>query len=73
MLKTSFVSSAMVAAIAQAVNTREFVHKVTSDLIDERSALAQTSAELEAEGCGDTPRGAPVAYLGPSKHAPFRS
>ena len=72
MLKTSFVSTAMVAAISQAVNTREFVHKVTSDLISERS-LAQTSAELEAEGCGDTPRGAMVNYLGPAEHAPFRA
>ena len=71
MLKTSFVTSAMVAAIAEGVNTREFMHRVTDDLIQD--ALAQTSTELEAEGCGDTPRGSMVPYQGPKTHAPFRA
>lgn len=72
MLKYSFISSAMVSAIVMAVNTRELIHSVTSDLISQRS-LAQTSAELEAEGCGDdNDRGTMVPYWGPNSRAPYR-
>ena len=60
MLKTTF-TTATIAAAAHAVNTREFIHSISSDLVNDN--LAQTTAE--AEGCGDTPRGQPVKYHGP--------
>ena len=66
MLKTTFTSAA-IAAVVQAVNTREFINSISSELISDN--LAQT--EAEAEGCGDTPRGQPVKYLGPSEYQPL--
>ena len=66
MLKQSFTSAA-VAAIASAVNTREYMHLMTDELVNDK--LAQTATE--AEGCGDTPRGQPVVYHGPADYAPL--
>ena len=70
MLKQSFTSAA-VAAIASAVNTREFMNLMTDELVNDKLAQTATSAEAEAEGCGDTPRGQPVVYHGPSEYAPL--
>ena len=65
MLKTtSFVTGSMVVAISQAVNTRDTMHTLSAD-------LAQTNAE--AEGCGDSERGAMVPYRGPNSYAPYRA
>ena len=65
MLKTtSFVTSSMVVAISQAVNSRDTMHTISAD-------LAQTNAE--AEGCGESERGAMVPYRGPSNYAPYRA
>ena len=63
MNKTTFVTAAAIA-VAQAVNTREYLAGTMTELVSD--ALAQT----EAEGCGDTPRGQPVAYHGPAEFAP---
>lgn len=59
-----FVSTAMMAVISQAVTTRENLHQMTSD-------LAQTA--VDAEGCGETPRGSMVPYKGPQQYAPERT
>lgn len=55
--------AAAVAAVAQAVNTRDFMTATMADLVSD--TLAQT------EGCGDTPRGQPVEYHGPAEYAPY--
>ena len=63
MNKLTFTAAA-IAGVSQAVNTREYLAGTSAALMSD--SLAQT----EAEGCGDTARGQPVAYHGPQEFAP---
>ena len=46
MIKTSFVTTSMMAAIAEAVDIRTTLHQATENLLTD-SALAQVAAEVE--------------------------
>ena len=47
------------------------MNSITNELVNDKLAQTTTSAEVEAEGCGDTARGQPVVYHGPSEYAPL--
>ena len=65
MQKTSFITTSMIAAIAEAVNIRQSVHEAMEDLLTD-TMLSQIATEVEYAG----DMGATIPYKGPMDFAP---